>query len=239
MKKNLIVGLLIVNCFNLKGQIDTTKQQLVYGVSLTAILSSYRYHGSTPSLTLNYRRHQFSLGARIPFDGQKITSGKNHQIDLVTDFQYRYRLMVRWEKIRPFAFANFEYGFERYRRDQFYDHTLPHFYGPIFDHSFNYSMHYQTHVLNVCFGLGGEITILNGFYCFLYGGGGYHYGLGEEHWVATDSGSTVYSRKFYAAPWDRVSWIASGGVGFRYHPKQTKKERQDYRKQKRIELSSP
>ncbi len=231
--------LLFLHQYVAYNQTDTIRQRYIFGVSLSAILSNYDYHGTTPSLTVNCGNHQFSLGARVPFHGQDhFSKGKNHQVVLVTDFQYRYRLMKRWKTIRPFAFASFEYGFERYRWDQFYNHTLPYYYGPLFDHSFNYSLHHRTHELNVCFGLGAETTIWNGFYCFLNGGAGYGYSTGEEHWVEIASGNTVYSQKLNAWPWN-FGWMASGGIGFRYYPKQTREERREYRKQQRIELSSP
>lgn len=239
MKKKLIVGLLIVNCFNLKGQIDTTKQQLVYGVSLTAILSSYSYQGASPSLTVNYLSHQLSIGSRIPFIKGGGNSGfKSNQLIFVTDFQYRYYFLQHLTIIHPFGFASIEYGFERYHRDLFYDHTKPHYYGPLLDYSFDYRLHYREHQLNLYFGLGVEAPIWNGFYCFLSSGAGTGHSWGHERWVESNSGVTQYSDRLNFRFLNGFNWIASGGVGFRYHPKQTKKERQDYRKQKRIELSS-
>lgn len=224
-------------CF---GQTDTTKQRIVLGVNLASILSSIDHHGITPSLTVNYGNNRFSLGGRIPFSGEGyISKEKNQHVNSVTDFQYRYEVMQRWEKIHPFVFLSVEYGSERYTLDQFYDHTLQYNYGPVFDYSFDYSLHYRFRQLNMYTGVGIDLTIWNGFYCFLSGGFGFGYGWGEQSWVESSSGNTIYWTKLNAHPWSSGNWIASGGIGFRYYPKQTREERREYRKQQRIELSSP
>ncbi|HLP55851.1 MAG TPA: hypothetical protein VK151_12530 [Fluviicola sp.] len=215
------------------------KQRFVYGVSVSTVFSGYGYPGINPGITLDFGKHTLSLSSRIPFSGlEGFSKERSNQIVLATYFQYRYRLMERWKKIRPFAFATAEYGFDRYYYNQSYDHTQFYSYGPIFNYSFDYTSHHKMHEFTLYTGLGIEASIWNGFYCFLNGGAGYGYSTGEQHWVETASGNTVYSQKLNAWPWD-FRWMASVGIGFRYYPKQTREERREYRQQKRAGFSSP
>lgn len=190
-----------------------------WGVGLESNHTIERVNGITPSLVLDFTKHQVKLGPRINYD-IFLNQKSAHDPKFIIDLAYHYNF-YSGKKVKVYSELRMEYSYSSYTSQWFYrpDEPSPTVLPPLGEVPFEVLFNYRYHRTSIYLGIGSELKVHKNLFVFGNVNYGTHWRTGKSIYTDVITNSTVLERNYFFSHYHSIGVFASIGLKYQFGSK--------------------